>query len=135
MILLAQLPAFEDLIRNHDCPYTLATGIVIFQALVFGSITAYLAVHRCLSVGRWFAVGFFASFVGLLWVRTQAAVAGRFEPRRFGKTPTTYAPIRCDECGISCHPCCEWCPRCGRPLGGEHPVSEVELAQRRDGED
>ena len=127
MTMLAQLPAFEDLV-TCDCPYTLAVGIVIFQALVFGSITSYVAVHRGLNAGRWFFVGFAFSFLGMLWVCTRLPIPGRFSPRPFGKTPCTYDPIRCDACGAWVHPSRHTCVKCGQALPGEHPQSEVESA-------
>ena len=130
-MLLAQVLPFEDLIPGpHDCPYTLAAGAFVLQALVFGTLSAYSAVHRGLRPGRWFAAGFFLGFGGLIWVRTQTPAAGRFGPRRFGKTPTTYDPVRCTACGRSLHPSCDRCPACGAEITGEHPPSEVRLAKQ-----
>jgi hypothetical protein len=129
MYLLAQLPVFDDLLQ-HDCPYTLLTGVIVFQALVFGSITSYMAVHRGLSAARWFFAGFVGSVLGMFWTQAQAPRPGRFQPRPFGKTPCTYDPAYCPSCGASVHPSQTTCVKCGGELAGEHPVSEVELVKQ-----
>ena len=49
--MLLQLPYFEDLLPyltrvGQDCPFTLGLGVFMAQAVVFGSLTARVAVSK-----------------------------------------------------------------------------------------
>lgn len=131
--MLLQLPYFEDLLPHltrvgHDCPFTLGMGVFMAQAVMFGSLTARVAVGKGYRGRPWFARGFFLSFVGLGMAWMQPTVAQRFSPPALGKTPSTYDPCPCPRCGASLHPCAGRCNRCGHSLDGARPSSEVARA-------
>ncbi len=126
---MLQLPYFDDLLpqlssAGHDCPFTLGLGVFMTQAVLFGSLAAYSAVHKGLSGRHWFAAGFFLSFVGLAMAWRQIPIEQPFAPRPFGKTPSTRDPCPCPHCGASLHPCAGRCNRCGAEIAGARPMSE-----------
>lgn len=103
-------------LNPYASPVTFAIGVAIGQAVITGSITAIIGVHRGLSGVRWFWVGFFLGVLGILFSLIRRGRTQMFAPKPMGKTPTTHEPLNCGSCGHANHPAAEICLGCGLVL-------------------
>jgi len=107
-----------------------AFSIYVLVGVVFGALTAYVAVDRGHHPVRWFFAG--VLFNVLAFGAILLAGRGRHDagpegvPPGLRKVPRTRTPRRCDECGTLVHPAADRCPKCGTALepraDAERPV-------------
>jgi len=103
-------------LNPYACPITFTMGVVFAQALICGSVSAYMSVNRGLSGIHWFWMGFALSVVGIVLAKTRPAANQPFAPKHLGKTPSTHEPISCPGCGHPTHPSARTCSACGAAL-------------------
>jgi hypothetical protein len=116
-------------LNPYACPTTFAIGVALGQAILTGSISAFIGVHRGLSGIRWFWIGFLLGVLGVLVALIRRGPKQMFSPKRMGKTPSTHEPVDCEGCGHANHPAAEVCLGCGVTLAPV-VVSEASVIGR-----
>lgn len=103
-------------LNPYASPITFAVGVAFGQAVITGSISAFIGVHRGLSGARWFWIGFLLGVIGVIVSLIRRGPKQLFPPKRMGKTPSTHEPVDCEACGHANHPSAEACSGCAAEL-------------------
>lgn len=99
-------------------------GCYVLLGVVFGGGAAFIAVHKGLSAGTSFALGFALNVIGLAIVFARPSRDTVFHAKGLRKVPTTRASLRCPACSKANHPSASECVHCGGTL---EPVSRSEV--------
>ena len=105
-------------------------GIYVLAGLVFGGLSAHLAVRKGYSPAGWFLLGFVLLAGPYLWLYRRPSRPGASDaPPGLAKVPLTSQPVACPVCGEPNHPSASQCLACG---GGMEPIvlSEVGALKR-----
>ena len=98
----------------------LTVGLAVLYALVFATLTAYIAVGRGRAPLPWFFLGLVFTFLALIAVlvleRYDSSHLPQGLPKGMRKVATTHQSIRCHGCGAPNHPSAGACSRCGAAL-------------------
>ena len=102
-------------------------GLLVLSSLVFGGLSAYLALSKGLSPLAPFFTGFFLNVLGFLYVVSRPASQDYQQvPKGLVKVPTTAQPLPCPACTNLNHPAAQQCISCGQELS---PSQESEVAR------
>lgn len=107
-------------------------GVYVLVGLVFGSLSAHLAVRKGDSPGGWFLLGFVflaGPYLYLCLYRKPSGAGASGAPLGLAKIPRTLQPASCPACGASNHPSASLCLACGGTLEPSMR-SELETLKR-----
>lgn len=103
-------------------------GIWALLGVVFGGLSAHLAVRKGTPPLRSFLLGFFFSIPGYVFVAFQPDAVVSAAPDGLRKVPLTHDPMPCPSCGNTNHPSAIACSDCGAELTA-HTASEALAAR------
>ncbi len=101
-------------------------GLYVVLGILSGGITAYVAVQKGLNARTWFFAGLLANVIAVAMVATCRGQEILFRKKGLCKTPQTYEPVPCPNCGRSNHPSATRCAGCDHLLA---PTVSSEVAR------
>ena len=102
-------------------------GLYILAGLIFGGISAYVAIGKGLAVGKYFFMGFFFNVFGFLYLLAHSAKIKKGSvPKGLRKVPATHSSVICSVCGNENHPSAGQCSGCGIAL---KPLVKSEVSK------
>ncbi len=99
-------------------------GLYIFIGLVFGGLSAYIAVQKGLTAWSAFLIGLALNILGLIFIVKKPKNETLFHSDGLSKVPVTHSESICRSCGHSNHPSAKKCNNCDNQLASS-VTSEV----------
>jgi uncharacterized paraquat-inducible protein A len=96
--------------------FFLYIAIYVVLGLFFGALASYVAIQKGLEGKKWFLGGFFLNILAIVFLVTRPSKEMLFRSEGVSKTPRTYEPGACPNCGNLNHPSASRCSRCGQAL-------------------
>ncbi|MCP5113322.1 MAG: hypothetical protein GY953_21020 [bacterium] len=103
-------------------------GILILTGILFGGLSAHLAVRKGRPPLKSFLLGFFFSVPAYAFLLLKPASEDKAAPAGMRKVPLTHDPAACPGCGNGNHPAAVRCSSCGAELTA-HTASEAVSAR------
>ena len=97
-------------------PSFLYLGIYVVMGLFFGALASYIAIQKGLEGKNWFVGGFLLNIIAIVFLVTRPSKEMLFRSEGVSKTPRTYEPDACPNCGKLNHPSANRCSRCEQAL-------------------